>query len=96
MPNWNQLLDEINAEPSVHDRLRRRYLERVREITGRNVIVYYSGWLQKLGTGGFELGLDISDEDKNGLMTVVHKMDRTLGLDLVLHTRGGETAATES
>ena len=29
-------------------------------------------------------------------MTVIHKMDRSLGLDLVLHTRGGETAATES
>ena len=29
-------------------------------------------------------------------MTVVHKLDRTKGLDLILHTPGGETAATES
>ena len=29
-------------------------------------------------------------------MTVIHEMDRELGLDLVLHTPGGETAATES
>ena len=41
-------------------------------------------------------GSEINDEDKNGLMTAVHQLDRTLGLDLVLHTPGGETAATES
>ena len=29
-------------------------------------------------------------------MTVIHKLDRTKGPDLILHTPGGETAATES
>lgn len=29
-------------------------------------------------------------------MSVIHGMDRTLGLDLILHTPGGDTAATES
>jgi hypothetical protein len=29
-------------------------------------------------------------------MTAIHKMDRSIGLDLVLHTPGGDTAATES
>ena len=29
-------------------------------------------------------------------MTVVHKLDKQKGLDLILHTPGGETAATES
>jgi ClpP class serine protease len=62
------------------------------EITKRNVIVYYSGWLQKRGVQGAE----INDEDKNGFMTVIHELDRNLGLDLVLHTPGGDTAATES
>ena len=41
-------------------------------------------------------GVVISDEDKNGFMTVIHEMDRRRGLDLLLHTPGGETAATES
>ena len=41
-------------------------------------------------------GVEINDEDKNGLMTVINNLDRSLGLDLVLHTPGGETAATES
>ena len=92
MPNWNELLDEIRAAGSMHDVVRRRYLAKVREITGRNVIVYYSGWLQKPGSPGIE----INDDDKNGFMTVIHELDRQLGLDLVLHTPGGDTAATES
>jgi membrane-bound ClpP family serine protease len=29
-------------------------------------------------------------------MTVIHKLDRAKGLDLILHTPGGDTAATES
>jgi ATP-dependent protease ClpP protease subunit len=92
MPNWNQLLNEIKAAGSMHDVIRRRYLAKLHELTGRNVIIYYSGWLQKRGVSGVE----INDEDKNGFMTVIHEMDRSLGLDLILHTPGGETAATES
>ena len=38
----------------------------------------------------------ISDADKNGFMSVFHKLDRTKGLDLILHTPGGDMAATES
>lgn len=92
MPNWNQLLDEINAAGGMHDVIRRRYLKEVSEITDRNVIIYYSGWLQKENIAGIE----INDEDKNGFMTVIHELDRSRGLDLILHTPGGEMAATES
>ena len=41
-------------------------------------------------------GVGISDEDKNGFMACAHKMDRGKGLDLFLHTAGGDAAATES
>ena len=92
MPTWNELLGELRASASKHDLIRRRYLKTVHEITGRNVIIYYSGWLQKQSITGVE----INDEDKNGFMTTIHEMDRGLGLDLVLHTPGGEMAATES
>lgn len=92
MPNWNQILNDLRAAGSMHDVMRRGYLARVYDITGRNLIIYYSGWLQK---GNID-GIGITDEDKNGLMTVIHEMDRSLGLDLILHTPGGETAATES
>ena len=94
MPNWNQLLNEINAAGSMHDVIRRRYLDKIFEITGRNVIIYYTGWLQKKGIASTET--EINDEDKNGFMTVIHELDRSSGLDLILHTPGGDMAATES
>lgn len=92
MPNWNEILDEIRVSGSTHDIVRRKYLKRLQRSTGRNVIIYYSGWLQKPGTNGAH----VNDADKNGFMTVTHKLDRSRGLDLILHTPGGETAATES
>jgi hypothetical protein len=94
MPNLKELQDELNASGSAHDGLRRKYIERLAARTGRNVIVYYSGWLQKLGLPGQLFSLN--DGDKNGFMSAVHQLDRSKGLDLVLHTPGGEMAATES
>ncbi len=38
----------------------------------------------------------INDEDKNGFMMAIHKMDRTKGLDLILHTPGGGLTAAQS
>jgi hypothetical protein len=63
---------------------------------GRNVIVYYSGWLQKpeLERRGAAFGLN--DADKHAFVTAVHRLDRRKGLDLFLHTPGGDLAATES
>lgn len=92
MPDSSQLLNEINAPGSTHDVVRRRYLKELHEQTCRNVIIYYSGWLQKSNLNGTA----INDLDKNGFMTVLHQLDRSKGLDLVLHTPGGETGATES
>ncbi|MGE0887550.1 MAG: S49 family peptidase [Blastocatellales bacterium] len=92
MPSWNDLLKEITGKGSTHDVVRREYLRKLHEVTGRNIIIYYSAWLQKPGVGGVQ----VNDADKNGFMTVIHQLDRKKGLDLVLHTPGGETAATES
>ena len=97
MPNWSSILDEVRTTGSAYDVVRRRYLQHLFDVTGRNVIAYYSGWLQKAelqrqGVTGFEL----NDSDKNGFMAAIHGLDRSLGLDLLLHTPGGDTAATES
>lgn len=91
MPNWHDILNEIGKMGSPHDVVRRNYLKKLSDFTGRNTIVYYSGWLQKNVPG-----TEVNDSDKTGLMTVVNKLDRTKGLDLILHTPGGLTAATES
>jgi len=92
MPDWNEILNEIVAMGGPHDATRRKYLLKLHEISKRNVIIYYSGWLQKPMLPGTE----VNDADKNGFMNAIHGLDRSKGLDLILHTPGGETAATES
>lgn len=93
MPNWANLLKQINQLGSPHDILRRKYVSSLSKYTGRNVICYYSGWLQKPEIGA---ATAVNDNDKNGLMTTINGLDISKGLDLILHTPGGDTAATES
>ncbi|WP_173383422.1 S49 family peptidase [Fibrobacter succinogenes] len=94
MPNWNEVLTEIQncGRTNALDFVRRHHLKEFSDYRGRNTIAYYSGWLQKSGNAKSS----INDDDKNGLMATIHKMDRKLGLDLILHTPGGDIAATES
>ena len=72
--------------------IRHRYLKELHGYKGRNVIAYYSGWLQQHK----HPAIVVNDRDVSGFMLNVHKMDRTKGLDLVLHTPGGDVAATEA
>jgi hypothetical protein len=94
MPSWNQVLEEMQTCKRIDalDYTRRKYLSQLHEKTGRNVIAYYSGWLQKPGIGNSS----IQDDDKNGFMAAIHNLKRENGLDLILHTPGGDLAATES
>lgn len=95
MPNWNQVLSEAQASrKGAHDALREKYIKALHKYTGRNVLTYYSGWLQKPAYDGVPFG--IHDADKTGFMTCSAKVDRDKGLDLILHTPGGDVAATES
>lgn len=95
MPSWKEILDQVNqarnqAENCL-DIIRREWLGKLHEHTGRNVIAYYSGFLSKP-----DVPSSIDDEDKNGFMMAVHKLDRSKGLDLILHTPGGDIASTQS
>lgn len=76
--------------------VRREYLKQLSDYTGRNTILYYSAWLQKslMANGTFDFG--INDNDKTGFMTCIYQLDKTKGLDLILHTPGGDISATES
>jgi ClpP class serine protease len=98
MPNWNQMLEELNTfTKSPHDLVRRKYLKSLSDITGRNVIIYYSGWLQKPELQrDHAIHFSVNDNDKNGFMSAISGLDKTKGLDLILHTPGGDIAATES
>lgn len=98
MPNWSEIIVEIQQEQArvpnqnALDTIRRKYIKRVSEITGRNTIAYYSGWLQKPQASDTA----VNDKDKSGFMLAINKLDRSKGLDLILHTPGGDIAATES
>jgi ClpP class serine protease len=97
MANWSDILSEIFATSSGpnkdFDGVRQKYLQGLFQLTGRNVISIYSGWLQKQGQRN--PFFSISDALMPGLMTAVNKLDKSKGLDLMLHTPGGEINATE-
>ena len=99
MPNFKEVLEEIHSVQLAQsvtvnplDVVRRKYLDLIHQKTGRNVIAYYSGWLQKPGVAD----VTINDKDKQAFMVTMHRMVRSKGLDLLLHTPGGDLAATES
>lgn len=96
MPSWDKILKEIGGTTDPFDAIRRKYLHQLHEKTGRNIIIYYSGWLQKAHFQSQGYRFDIVDTDKTGFMTTINGLNRSKGLDLVLHTPGGSIATTES
>lgn len=97
MPNWNEVLGEMTilSQRSPFDVVRKKYISQLSEHTGRNVIAYYSGFLQK-NTQSISHLISMTDDDKNGFMSAINGMDPERGLDLLIHTPGGEIAALES
>ncbi|MDD7102554.1 MAG: ATP-dependent Clp protease proteolytic subunit [Candidatus Faecenecus gallistercoris] len=92
MADWYNIAKEIrNHSQSPIDSVRKKYIKRLSALTGRNVICYYSGFL----TVNDSPDVSINDRDMNGFMTVIHGMDKSKGLDLIIHSPGGEVTATE-
>jgi ATP-dependent protease ClpP protease subunit len=96
MPNWKEVLEEVarvNRQGNqALDVVRRKYLKKIYQYTKRNVIAYYSGWLQRPNSPD----VIVNDKDISGFMLNIHKTDRRKGLDLILHTPGGSLVATEA
>ena len=88
MPNLYEISNESNPQ-----RIISKYVHKYQEFSKRNVIVYYSGWLNH--TENIK-GVGINDLDKNGFMSMINGLDKSKGLDLFLHTPGGDVGATES
>ena len=100
MPTWGELLIELQPHKNSDgtdtpglslDQLRGKYLKKLSEKTGRNIISYYSGWLKQ----GKNQTIDINDSDITGFMNAIHGLDCTKGVDIILHTPGGNPTATE-
>lgn len=96
MPGWSEIMDSVQSKkeqtaPVFLLEESKKYLKEISAITGRNVIVYYSGWLKSNVAE-----VSINENDKNALMNAVCGLkDKSKGLDLILHTPGGDIAATE-
>ncbi len=99
MPSLNVVIEEITAllnsgTTNAPDVIRFNKLKELSELTQRNTIFYYSGWLNVNGKAIANLSID--DMDKNGFMNSIEGMDCSKGLDLILHTPGGSVTAAES
>lgn len=88
----NQIQSLINIELQM---IRNDKMKDLFKYTKRNVICYYSTWLQGNPTNQ-NPEVMINDNDMNGFMNAISQLDKTKGLDLILHTPGGIVTATES
>jgi len=96
MASWGEILNTLRTKENgidliKLDKMRMQFLSNLAAYRKRNVIAYYSGWMYRPGAED----VTINDKDMNAFMEVVHRLDKTKGLDLILHTPGGEIAATE-
>ena len=90
LPN-DYRINNIIAQESYDFRAEK--MNKLREYTGRNIICYYSAWVQKpINNPDFI----INDNDINGFMNAIQGMDKNKGLDLMIQTPGGSVTATES
>lgn len=87
----NDVTDNGVVNLRVLDQKRVEYLEKLSSLTGRNVISYYSGWMYRPESED----TSINDKDMNAFMETVSGLDKKMGLDLILHTPGGDITATE-
>jgi len=92
VPTWGEVLTELHNSMAAtgqvdFDGIRRKYIRELAQLTGRDVIIYYSDWLQDGPSTSITL------EDMQGLMEVCKDLHGT-GLDLLLHTPGGSPEAT--
>ena len=93
MPIWSEILAELHSrQPPDFDGVRRKYLVALHRHTGRNTVLYASGWLQKEAPPGL---LSIGDEDIQAFMEVSQGLESD-GLDLILHSPGGSPEAAEA
>ncbi|MGH1549712.1 SDH family Clp fold serine proteinase [Leifsonia poae] len=101
MPTWGDLLQQLTdgswtaPDGSLDlDRFRRHYVEQLSNYTGRNTVVYSTDWLNPAKSDSPDLSILLGD--MQGLMEVFKDLDVSAGLDLVLHSPGGDPTAADS
>jgi len=102
MPSWNDLINKVqnfgNDVQGINNFLNLTMDESLNAVSAlrcnRNVIFYASAFLQKPQLD--PMTIQITNEEINCFMAVMHGMDFSKGLSLILHTPGGMTNATET
>ena len=98
MPTWGKILSELRGPNATggkpdFDGVRRKYLKRLHDETGRAVILYATAWLESRPIPPAELQVGLTDVQ--GLMEAVSNI-RERDLDLIIHSPGGSAEAAES
>jgi ATP-dependent protease ClpP protease subunit len=98
--SWSELVGEFTSTPSDNRQawIESRQNEALNQISqlrdDRNVILYWSSWLQRPDAP--PMGTQLTHEDLNGFMGALYEMDCSKGLTLVLHTPGGQVNSVET
>ena len=97
MPTWSGILEELQKAgeemgASRFDHVRRKYIVKLKEKTGRAVILYATRFTDQSVPAAL---VTINDEDLQGLMEVMHGITQP-SLDLILHSPGGSLEAAEA
>lgn len=101
MVTWGSLNKEIMEAAAKGggrvnlDHFRRRYLKALSDHTGRNTLLYSTRWTSAGPPADPDLTAIVPD-DIEGFIEVFVGLDRTKGLDLILHSPGGSPAAAEA
>lgn len=101
MGTYNELERALNARETLQEKdawLTEQLTAALHEIStvhsDRNVILYGSAFMQQQNAPASHINVTL--EDVNGLMSVLHGLDCSKGLTLLLHLPGGGAAAAES
>src|ERR1019366_7024992 len=95
MPTREAIQKEIaNLKQAGQDTVRKRYLRKLSQITGRDTVIYFSAYNLHYPFPVPSTALSVSQDDIQGFMAALHglKNDR---LDLILHSPGGSLDAAE-
>ena len=96
MPTWGELQQTLQEMTSprrdAYDHVRRQAIGNLNEYTGRDVILYAGGHLQKPDAPE---SVSIDHSDMAGFMEAVHGL-QSPDLDLIIHSPGGSVEATEA
>lgn len=96
MPYWTEITTEIDNASQTEgiaalDSIRRKYLLKLSEKTGRDTILYATGFTQQSPSDSHSINF----EDIHGLMAVMPTLQRK-ELDLIIHSPGGLAEAANA